>query len=135
MCIVYVVCLSYASKKNAASYFQRCVEYVDVAGSLKFSSLPMWIVQKLQIHPEPQRPRCKNYELDFTKPKVIVFAFFCFVCFCLKFTIIFLFFLKSFVCFKMWQFFETVYDDYSHSLVENARSEEFRSVVIFALLA
>ena len=118
-----------------ASYFQRCVEYVDVAGSLKFSSLPMWIVQKLQIHPEPQRPRCKNYELDFTKPKVIVFAFFCFVCFCLKFTIIFLFFLKSFVCFKMWQFFETVYDDYSHSLVENARSEEFRSVVIFALLA
>jgi len=75
---------------------KRCVEYVDVAGSLKFSSLPMWIVQKLQIHPEPQRPRCKNYELDFTKP-------------------------------KMWQFFETVYDDYSHSLVENARSEEFRS--------
>ena len=56
--------------KNLASYFQRCTEYVDVAGSLKFSSLPMWIVQKLQIHPEPQRPRCKNYELDFTKPKV-----------------------------------------------------------------
>ena len=101
-----------------------------MAGSLKFSSLPMWIVQKLQIHPEPQRPRCKNYELDFTKPKVIVFAFF----FCL-FKIHGFFCLKSFVCFKMWQFFETVYDDYSHSLVENARSEEFRSVVIFALLA
>lgn len=106
-----------------------------MAGSLKFSSLPMWIVQKLQIHPEPQRPRCKNYELDFTKPKVIVFAFF-FVClFLFKIHDNFLFFLKSFVCFKMWQFFETVYDDYSHSLVENARSEEFRSVVIFALLA
>lgn len=68
-----------------------------MAGSLKFSSLPLWIVRALSIHPEPQRPRCRRYELDLTKP-------------------------------KMWQFFETVYDDaYSNSLVDNARSEEPRS--------
>ena len=58
------------------------------------AGLPFWIVRTLSIHPEPQRPRCRRYELDVTKP-------------------------------KMWQFFETVYDD-AYSLVDNSRSEEPR---------
>ena len=66
------------------------MEYVDVAGSLPH--FPLWILQAFSIHPEPQRPRCRRYELDFTKPKV-------------------------------WQFFETVYDD-AYNFVENARIEE-----------
>lgn len=76
---------------------KRCVEYVDVAGTIA-GSLPLWIVRSLSIHPDPQRPRCRRYELDVTKP-------------------------------KMWQFFETVYDDVaqSNSLVDNARSEQPRS--------
>ena len=84
-------------KKNPpfCSFLQRCVEYVDVASGLPTAAgLPFWIVQALSIHPEPQRPRCRRYELDVTKP-------------------------------KMWQFFETVYDD-AYSLVDNSRSEEPR---------
>ena len=68
---------------------------MDVASGLPTAAgLPFWIVQALSIHPEPQRPRCRRYELDVTKP-------------------------------KMWQFFETVYDD-AYSLVDNSRSEEPR---------
>ncbi len=73
---------------------QRCMEYVDVAGTIP-ARLPLWIIRALSIHPEPQRPRCRRYELDFTKP-------------------------------KMWQFFETVYDETTSSFVDNSRIEEPR---------
>jgi len=46
---------------------KRCLEFVDVA---KSSKVPTWLLKALHVHPEPQRPRCKHYELDLTKPKV-----------------------------------------------------------------
>ncbi len=80
------------------------MEYVDVVGTIP-ARLPLWIVRALSIHPEPQRPRCRRYELDVTKP-------------------------------KMWQFFETVYEDaQSNSLVDNARSEEPRWFVGTSIFA
>jgi hypothetical protein len=44
---------------------KRCVEYVDPPKN----HLPPWILSATQINTDPRRPRCKSYELDFTKPK------------------------------------------------------------------
>lgn len=76
-------------------FFQRCVEYVDVAGSLP-ASLPLWIIRAASIHANPEQPRCRRYELDFTKPK------------------------------KWQFFENVYDDAYSNSLVNNARIEEAR---------